>query len=634
MCRTKTKVFNVVGAPNSMDDVSVTTVICSDCRYDGGRRSCFTGADDVNCRRCIPLLDQSPPPPPPKRIRLDQSGSSSVNPFKTKVCLVFRCSGYDEPDKYFLEILVLDLLKDKDADIISGAGEEFKPVKPTFRLFPECFPADTSCVVGSTLYLFDGIFGGVYSRSEAHRSSVATVDLSQYTDDDFTLDLKAPALKISPHVLHPKCLPMAVPTSDGKILVFSRYIELDRKAVNVDFELFDPITCGSCRELPQLGLNEKRFRVLGYTLHEPTHTFFLQTEEGDFCLDLAGGERWARVDGLFGIRNLPCKGPLSITRDAEFCLTAAGIYDLKSKDTKCRLCSWFVFEHPPTFGPGFRAAAPLDHGDSGALHFCLLQTKLNTKRIYYETIDAQNESLTHPQLIIRVLHANLKKLRDAYESDSKTRSSHTTGLDILTSLKFVLSAHRYWSFLVENMCVSAEVWCDLNVWCDLRISYDNLLGVTNYIASLIKTDKAAFGYGSYFALSMMDRHYHKDMTVEEAIALVDEIRSRLVVAPPNFIIKIVDKDDGLGSTLGHYVQNALGSGNKCEKGEQEAIDFLDKKMKNDPAFSYEETGLGIKTLLLVMIPSNCLQIGSLLESSKQSSSPLWVLPGDVSFGKH
>ncbi|GER31052.1 Xaa-Pro dipeptidyl-peptidase [Striga asiatica] len=384
-----------------------------------------------------PPLDQSPPPPPPKRIRLDQSGSSSVNPFKTKVCLVFRCSGYDEPDKYFLEILVLDLLKHKDADIISSAGEEFKPIKPTFRLFRECFPAHTSCVVGSTLYLFDGIFGGVYSRSQAHRSSVATVDLSQYTDDDFTVDLKAPALKITPHVLHPKCLPMAIPTSDGKILVFSRLIEFDRKAVNVDFELFDPITCGSCRELPQLGLNEKRFLVLGYTLHEPTHTFFLQTEEGDFCLDLAGEGGWVRVDGLFDIRNLPCKGPLSITRDAEFCLTAAGIYDLKSKDTKCRLCSWFVFEHPPTFGAGYRAAAPLDHGDSGALHFCLLQTKLDTKRIYYETIDAQNESVMHPQLIIRVLHANLKKLRDAYESDSKTKSSHTTSLDILTSLKFV-----------------------------------------------------------------------------------------------------------------------------------------------------------------------------------------------------
>lgn len=45
---------------------------------------------------------------------------------------------------------------------------------------------------------------------------------------------------------------------------------------------------------------------------------------------------------------------------------------------------------------------------------------------------------------------------------------------------------------------------------------------------------------------MMDRHYRSDMSVDEAIKLVDEciaeIRTRLVVAPPNFVIKIVDKD--------------------------------------------------------------------------------------------
>lgn len=68
----------------------------------------------------------------------------------------------------------------------------------------------------------------------------------------------------------------------------------------------------------------------------------------------------------------------------------------------------------------------------------------------------------------------------------------------------------------------------------------------DYIATLHKVDKAAFGYGAFFSLAMMDRHYRSDMTVEEAVDLVDqcilEIRSRLVVAPPNFVIKIVDKD--------------------------------------------------------------------------------------------
>ncbi|OVA15519.1 Proteasome [Macleaya cordata] len=84
----------------------------------------------------------------------------------------------------------------------------------------------------------------------------------------------------------------------------------------------------------------------------------------------------------------------------------------------------------------------------------------------------------------------------------------------------------------------------------LLAGYDKETGPSlyyiDYIASLHKIEKGAFGYGSYFSLSMMDRHYHGGMSLEEATDLADkcimEIRSRLVVAPPNFVIKIVDKD--------------------------------------------------------------------------------------------
>ncbi|KAL9237639.1 hypothetical protein vseg_012164 [Gypsophila vaccaria] len=84
----------------------------------------------------------------------------------------------------------------------------------------------------------------------------------------------------------------------------------------------------------------------------------------------------------------------------------------------------------------------------------------------------------------------------------------------------------------------------------LLAGYDKEIGPSlyfiDYIATLHKVDKAAFGYGAYFSLAMMDRHYRSDMSLDEAIDLVDkcilEIRSRLVVAPPNFVIKIVDKD--------------------------------------------------------------------------------------------
>ncbi|MCL7045942.1 hypothetical protein MKW94_016753 [Papaver nudicaule] len=84
----------------------------------------------------------------------------------------------------------------------------------------------------------------------------------------------------------------------------------------------------------------------------------------------------------------------------------------------------------------------------------------------------------------------------------------------------------------------------------LLAGYDKETGPSlyyiDYIASCHKVEKGAFGYGAYFSLSMMDRHYRSGMSVEEATDLAEkcimEIRSRLVVAPPNFVIKIVDKD--------------------------------------------------------------------------------------------
>jgi 20S proteasome subunit beta 4 len=47
-------------------------------------------------------------------------------------------------------------------------------------------------------------------------------------------------------------------------------------------------------------------------------------------------------------------------------------------------------------------------------------------------------------------------------------------------------------------------------------------------------------------LSALDKAWRPALSVDEAVALADagiaEIRSRLVVAPPNYVIKIVDKD--------------------------------------------------------------------------------------------
>jgi 20S proteasome subunit beta 4 len=57
---------------------------------------------------------------------------------------------------------------------------------------------------------------------------------------------------------------------------------------------------------------------------------------------------------------------------------------------------------------------------------------------------------------------------------------------------------------------------------------------------------AAHGYGSFFVLSTLDRHYQRDLSVEEALELVrkcvHELQTRFLVNQPRFCVKIVDKD--------------------------------------------------------------------------------------------
>lgn len=52
--------------------------------------------------------------------------------------------------------------------------------------------------------------------------------------------------------------------------------------------------------------------------------------------------------------------------------------------------------------------------------------------------------------------------------------------------------------------------------------------------------------GSYFTMSLFDKMWHPDVTVDEAVAMMEagitEVKKRLVVAPPHYIIKVVDKD--------------------------------------------------------------------------------------------
>lgn len=68
----------------------------------------------------------------------------------------------------------------------------------------------------------------------------------------------------------------------------------------------------------------------------------------------------------------------------------------------------------------------------------------------------------------------------------------------------------------------------------------------DYMASFAKVNFGAHGYASNFIISVFDREYKYDMSVEEAMEVVKkclhELKTRFLIHQPNFSIKIVDKD--------------------------------------------------------------------------------------------
>lgn len=78
----------------------------------------------------------------------------------------------------------------------------------------------------------------------------------------------------------------------------------------------------------------------------------------------------------------------------------------------------------------------------------------------------------------------------------------------------------------------------------------------DYLASMQPVQYGAHGYGSYFALSTMDKYYHKDLSLEEGKDLMKkcltEIKKRLVLNAPKFVVKLVDKNGIQEVDLGDY----------------------------------------------------------------------------------
>ncbi|KIJ59883.1 hypothetical protein HYDPIDRAFT_170577 [Hydnomerulius pinastri MD-312] len=80
---------------------------------------------------------------------------------------------------------------------------------------------------------------------------------------------------------------------------------------------------------------------------------------------------------------------------------------------------------------------------------------------------------------------------------------------------------------------------------DLADHTPNLYWV-DYLGTVVEVPFAAHGYGSYFALSLLDRYHDPEASLEEGLATlrrcIDEVSKRLVVSPGNYKVKVVDKD--------------------------------------------------------------------------------------------
>lgn len=68
----------------------------------------------------------------------------------------------------------------------------------------------------------------------------------------------------------------------------------------------------------------------------------------------------------------------------------------------------------------------------------------------------------------------------------------------------------------------------------------------DYLGTMHKLRFAADGYAQYFVLSTLDRFWKKNMSEDEALAVMDkaiaEVQKRLVINQPRFCVKVVSKD--------------------------------------------------------------------------------------------
>ena len=68
----------------------------------------------------------------------------------------------------------------------------------------------------------------------------------------------------------------------------------------------------------------------------------------------------------------------------------------------------------------------------------------------------------------------------------------------------------------------------------------------DYLGTQVELPYGAHGYAAFYTTSLLDKHYRKDMTVEDGLKLMDmcvkELQTRMPIDFKGVYIKVVDKD--------------------------------------------------------------------------------------------
>ncbi|KAK6144167.1 hypothetical protein DH2020_020987 [Rehmannia glutinosa] len=352
----------------------------------------------------------------------DEAKGQKLSP--RKVCMISVLPMSPE-----FHIYIVDL-NSRELNSRANTDDGLIPLSPSIRLDWEN-DGTAFCVIDSTLYMF-----------ECKQKSVFFIDLSS-SESYSGAKLDKSKLPRAGDMEHTKRTPYAIPTPDGKILLFSNVIPFVRGSTDktgderVDFELYDP-SAKSWQKLPGLFLHgsyrQNDFWITGLNFINKSTVFLVSSNSEMFALDLNSLDKgWDRRDSFYGAGYVPGNCSRFFVIEEEMCLAPNHAYDTKTGK------GWF--EYPPpsadattVFFPN--QVTPLD-GDNGEYNFCNV---LSTPNSLQEALIEGN----YTRMMITLYNCDLNKYR-AEKQEIGDRASPT--IDIVKSFKFLLDDKEFCCFI-------------------------------------------------------------------------------------------------------------------------------------------------------------------------------------------